>query len=259
MVGNRESSSEHSERPARSLENSKTVVVDRSEGPALQKTSAVTVDMSCVQSRVASLIPELDFAITSLAGQTASSSSSEALISLRQELENRQNQRDFGQVQIRRITAGLSLPSWMPKVFRSIIGSQDEYLPVAGLVRETLQNPQDIDNVKGLAQAIARVPEAFDRTEFAPRGSCLQSFKMDCQGSSRSSTSRRLRVAQKKDELRAIKEQRAEAELEIIEAEEETVSRYSGQTDEELANRLAMVGLRGDNNQETERSRLAKA
>ena len=79
---------------------------------------------------------------------------------------------------------------------------------------------------------------------------------MDGQGSSgsRSSAAKRLQVAQKRAELLAIKEWRAEAELEIIEAEEEAESRYSGQTEGMLVHRLAMVGLGDANGKEADRS-----
>ena len=60
MVTDWEGSSEHSERPASKSKAGETVVASRSQAPALQETTMVTVDMSYVQSSVASLISELD-------------------------------------------------------------------------------------------------------------------------------------------------------------------------------------------------------
>ena len=65
-----------------------------------------------MSSTVESLICELDHAIVACSGKPyVSSSSSEALLVLRESLESRRQDRDFDSMRIRRTKNGLSLPS----------------------------------------------------------------------------------------------------------------------------------------------------
>ena len=103
------------------------------------KASAENRNMS---STVESLISELDLAISACVGRDHSSSeSSDALESLRTQVQSRATDIDFDTTSIRRITSGLALPSWMPLSIQSKIGREDQYLPLSALVREILQKP----------------------------------------------------------------------------------------------------------------------
>jgi hypothetical protein len=70
-----------------------------------------------MSSTVELLISELDEAIAACVAQDRfSSESSDALEDLKFQITNRQKKVNFDNVQIRRTTAGLSLPPWMPKI-----------------------------------------------------------------------------------------------------------------------------------------------
>jgi hypothetical protein len=116
---------------------------------------------------------------------------------------------------------------------------------VADLVREVLRNPRDHTSAKGQAAAIAGIEaDNLQPEDEGPRPSGLQTFKHDRDDSSQKSTaSRRAEIARKKAEMLGIAEQRAKAEIEALEAEEEAASRHSGESVEQLSHRLAMIGL----------------
>ena len=62
----------------------------------------------------------------------------------------------------------------------------------------------------------------------------------------KSSTRRKAELARKQAELASITERRIAAELEALEAEDEDASRCSGESRDQLADRLAMIGLDAD-------------
>ena len=192
-------------------------------------------------------------------GRDASSSSSDVLVTLRNELEAQRDNGHFASVEIHRITAGLSLPSWIPKVVQKSIGSEDAYLPVPLLVRETLQNTGDTENILGLEGAIARVPQRPQ--DDGLRCSGLQAFALDGNSTGNiSSTRRKAELARKRAELASITEQRVAAELEALEAEDEAeaTSRCTDDSRDQLADRLAMIGLGMGQQKANDGQRLAQ-
>ena len=116
----------------------------------MEKTAAAAM------SSVASLISELDIAISACVGRV-SSSSSDGLVLLRQSLEDRLDEKYFEKLHIRRTRSGLSLPSWVPKAAQSRIGAEDAYVPISTLVREAIQDPNDVENLTGLTNAISKM------------------------------------------------------------------------------------------------------
>ena len=106
-------------------------------------------------------------------------------------------------------------------------------LPVSELGRQALDAPADLENIRGLAAAIAKIPaheEQFEPRPFGLRGA--QTFDIASSSSA---------LAEKRAEPARIREDKVLAELEMLEAEasEEDRSRCSGTSSQKRRDRYS--------------------
>ena len=119
-----------------------------------------------------------------VARDQSTSDESHALVELRQQLHARKD--DVDGLVIRTTTTGLALPAWVPNRIKDAVGPGlfhvEAYVAVPTLVHDASQLPRDLDNLRGLTEAISRMPASssgLDDAKTAAELASPQHFRID--------------------------------------------------------------------------------